>query len=186
MYHSPSPWPWWRVWQPWTWPVSTSSPAGNGHRQSSVNKLPLLSRIFISLPLPWQAFLDRSFSEILYFLVTLCPKTDRPVMEQETCSTIFSWKMSLKIFYVLHTSKINYLHRQLHCLEKKNPWSIFTRRLTNYYRFSINVHVTRCQTTFSSRPKDTKRKVHRANSAHSTVGTEGTPVFWIYWFICDI
>ena len=95
-------------------------------------------------------------------------------------------KNVLEDFYVLHTSKINYLHRQLHCLEKKNPWSIFTRRLTNYYRFSINVHVTRCQTTFSSRPKDTKRKVHRANTAHSTVGTEGTPAFWIYWFICDI
>ena len=89
-------------------------------------------------------------------------------------------------FFVLHTSKINYLHRQLHCLEKNNPWSIFTRKLTNYYRFSINVHVTRCQTIFSSRPKDTKRKVHRANTAHSNVGTEGTPVLWIYWFICDI
>lgn len=98
----------------------------------------------------------------------------------------FFLKNVLEDFYVLHTSKINYLHRQLHCLEKKNPWSIFTRRLANYYRFSTNVHVTRCQTTFSSRPKDTKRKVHRANTAHSTVGTEGTPVFWIYWFICDI
>ena len=43
--------------------------------------------------------------------------------------------------------------------------------------FNKPVHVTRCQTTFSSRPKDTKRKVHRANTAHSTVGTEGTPVF---------